>query len=735
MMHVRLWVGIVGLSGLMALGGCTAQLLHRDGMAMIAEGQLENGLEALARAVQADPNDVVLRKDYYMARSSVVANLLQSARQKQLGGDYAAATAELRRVQVIEPANTAAAQELQDLRRAGAHDQTVTLARHALETGDTGQAGALLRSVLADNPRHRAALNVQEQIEQSRFSEHFTEISLTESYPNPMNLEFRDAHVRQILEAMSRTSDINFIFDKDVPSDVKTTVILRNATIDDAIGLILRNSQLRRKILNKSTVQIYPDTPEKRKEYQELVVRAFYLHDASAVQIQNVLKSLLKLKDIVVDERLNLVTVRDTPEAIRLAERLVALHDLAEPEVMLELEVLEIQRDDLLKFGVQWPNQFSLVLPAGSAGAGSLTLDELKGLNSSRLGLAVGNPTLNLRQDVGMSNLLANPRIRVHNREKANILIGDKVPVITTTSNATGFVAENVQYLDVGLKLTAEPVIHPSSDVSIRLNLEVSSIANQVSTPNGSVAYQVGTRNASTFLRLRDGETQVLAGLINDQDRRSASGVPGLSRLPLIGRLFAAPQNSSSKTEIVLSITPRVVRPALRSAAQPVEFWSGTENGLDTRPLRLADSHEQPKQAASAAPAQAGAPSVSAGPPQALQFIWGGPNQIKVGEEVTLSMRVIAPPGMAAGVFRVGIDNAVFDIVEAVGQDEAGANSVSVDRAAHEVVLGLSAPMDGQLLALKLRARVPAAASPVRVVGPAPGNEAAGVPYAITVQP
>ncbi len=710
--------GALGLAVLWAVCGCAGQALHRSGMERMAAGDMEAGLAALAQAVQAAPRDAALRKDYQLAKLGATGTLLQSAQQKQAQDDFAGAEAELRRLQALDPANGAAAQALQNLRRAAQTDATVAEARKAHDRGDTGQASALLVQALADDPRHLAALELQRLVEQPRARAQFADVSLRESHPQPVNLDFRDAGVRQVLEALSHTTDINFIFDKDVPADVRTTVILRNANIDEAVSLILRNSQLRSKVLNRNTVQIYPDTPEKRRENQELVVRAFYLQDAGAVQIQTVLKSLLKLKDIVIDERLNLVTVRDTPEAIRLAERLVALHDLAEPEVMLELEVLEVQRDDLLKLGVQWPNQFTVV-PLASGGL-NLTLDELKRLNSTRLGVAFNNPSVNLRQDASLTNLLANPRIRVHNREKANILIGDKVPVITTTSNATGFVAENVQYLDVGLKLAAEPVIHPSSDVSIRLNLEVSSIASQVSTPNGTVAYQVGTRNASTFLRLRDGETQVLAGLISDQDRRSASGVPGLSRLPLLGRLFTAPTDSATKTEIVLSITPHVVRPPARAAAQPVEFWSGTESSLDVKPLRLGEAAQGSAVAASTA-----APPAAV--PVAPQFVWSGPNQVKPGDEFTLSLRAIAP--LPAGA--LGLDVAGLELLDARGGSDAGPNTVTFEQGTRTAGVNLTAPVNGQLLSLTLRAPAAAGQASVRLAGPA----APASPYLITVQP
>lgn len=706
-MRFRLWMAAVAMA---ILSGCGAQMLHRRGMEMIGRGDVDGGLTALAEAVKAEPHNAALRKDFYNVTEQAVVRLIDSARKLGAAGDWQGAQTQLRKVLAIEPSNSAALQELGGLRRTARQADMLAEARRAHAAGQTEQAAGLVTAILADDARHRGALALQRELDEPGFRAQFRPPILKDRYAKPIDMDFREASVRQILEALARTSDINFIFDKDVSADLKTSIILRNADIDEAVNLILRNTQLRSKMLNKNTVQIYPDTPEKRREYQELVVRAFYLQDAAAPQIQTVLKSLLRMKDIVIDERLNLVTVRDTPEAIRLAERLVALHDLAEPEVMLDLEVIEVQRDALLKLGVQWPNQFGVVPLIGSGG--TYTLDELRALNSSKLGLTFGNPSINLRQDAGLTNLLANPRIRVHNREKANVLIGDKVPVITTTSTATGFVAENVQYLDVGLKLAAEPVIHPSNDVSIRLNLEVSSIASQVSTPNGSVAYQVGTRNASTFLRLHDGETQILAGLISDQDRHSASGVPGLSRLPLIGRLFTAPSDSTVKTEIVLSITPRVVRPAARAEGQAVEFWSGTESGLDTKPMRLSDGVGQnapPDGTAGSASAAAPASVVQPGTPATVQFVWSGPNQAAPGEQFDLALRAIA--AAPTGPFRISADAAALQIVDALD-----ANGNAVERTADTVAVTLPQPFDGQLVTIRLRARA-AGAGAIRIQG------------------
>jgi general secretion pathway protein D len=197
---------------------------------------------------------------------------------------------------------------------------------------------------------------------------------------------------------------------------------------------------------------------------------------------------------------------------------------------------------------------------------------------------------LQLRQEDTATTVLANPRIRVKNKEKARIHIGDRVPVITTTAAATGgFVSESVTYLDVGLRLEAEPLVHLEDEVAIKVALEVSNIAREVKGTNSStLAYQIGTRNANTNLRLRDGETQILAGLISDEDRRSANRVPGLGELPVVGRLFSSTRESIGRTEVVLLITPRVLRTLARPDARAIEFAAGTESSTGARPGPIA---------------------------------------------------------------------------------------------------------------------------------------------------
>ena len=323
------------------------------------------------------------------------------------------------------------------------------------------------------------------------------------------------------------------------------------------------------------------------------MVKSFYLGNADAKSSMIMLKTLLKMRDIHVDDRLNLLVIRDTPEAIRLAEKIIAAQDLAEPEVMLDVEVLEVKRGRLLDLGVQYPSQFSLLnLPPSTTtslvdgivtnttpSAPVLTIDSLRHIARSDIAISP-TPAVNFRKDNSDVNILANPRIRVKNREKAKIHIGDKVPVITSNTTATGVVSESVSYLDVGLKLDVEPSVLMREDVQIKVGLEVSNIVREIRSNSGTLTYQIGTRNAGTTLRLKDGETQVLAGLISDEDRSSSNRIPGLGDIPLLGRLFSNQRDERSKTEIVLLITPRILRSDASRLPVLTEFRGGTENAI-----------------------------------------------------------------------------------------------------------------------------------------------------------
>jgi general secretion pathway protein D len=215
-----------------------------------------------------------------------------------------------------------------------------------------------------------------------------------------------------------------------------------------------------------------------------------------------------------------------------------------------------------------------------SGGTSTITLHDLEHLTSREVAVTIGSATANANAQDSNAKLLTNPRIRVRNHEKAKILIGERVPNITSTATSTGFLSQSVNYLDVGLTLVVEPTVYLNDDVGIKVGLEVSNIISQVTTQSGTSAYEIGTRNATTSLRLKNGETDILAGLIDSQERTSGNKIPGLGDLPLIGRLFGATTDDDRNTEIVLAITPHLIRNLQRPDAANALFDSGTENSL-----------------------------------------------------------------------------------------------------------------------------------------------------------
>jgi general secretion pathway protein D len=304
-----------------------------------------------------------------------------------------------------------------------------------------------------------------------------------------------------------------------------------------------------------------------------------------------------------------------------MAERLVASLDVAEAEVMLEVEVLEISSSRLHDLGIQYPGSATLTPSSlGTGGTAGLVLSDLSHQNSDTIKITPLSVTLNAMKQAGLTNTLASPRIRARSKEKAKILIGSRLPVITNsvtpTAAGTPVVTGNVQYLDVGLTLEVQPTVHLDRDVAIKVNLEVSSLLKQIQTNSGTIAYEIGTRNANTLLRLKDGETQILAGLIQDSDTRTANTIPGLGDIPVLGHLFGTHHADREKDEIVLSITPRIIRMQPRPPSDMTEFWYGSESRTRTRPYSSDAAEAGPRTGAGSGPMSATEPPRVAPAPQ-----------------------------------------------------------------------------------------------------------------------
>jgi general secretion pathway protein D len=568
------------------LAGCATSGTFQEGQQLAAQGRHEQALPRFEAALRETPDRAEVRLAVASTRERIAGQWLQQAEQALAAGRRDEADALAARTLALDPANARARQLIESARLERRRAQWQVEAEAAWARGDAEAALSRLAAILGEAPGDAVALRLRDAIEASRATP-APDAKLAAALARPVSIEFKDASLKQVFEVLARTSGINFIFDKEVKGDEPTTVYLRRATVKEILAAVLLAQQLEQRTIDAGTILIYPNTPAKARDHQALTIKTFYLTNADPKAVAGTLRTILKAKDIVVDEKQNMIVMRDTPEAVRLAEKLLALHDLPEPEVMLEVEILEVKRSRLLDLGIHWPDLLTLTPISKIAGA-ALTLADLRGMNSANVGASITPLTLAAGKGESDANLLANPRIRARNRETAKILIGDRVPNITTTATATGFVAETVQYVDVGLKLDVQPVIYLDNEVAIRISLEVSNIVDQVKTKSGTLAYQIGTRNASTVLRLKDGENQVLAGLISDAERSSASKVPGLGDIPVVGRLFGMRNDDGQKTELMLSITPRLVRGMARPALARTEFDSGTEGSLRTRGPDLA---------------------------------------------------------------------------------------------------------------------------------------------------
>ena len=557
----------------------TAKVAQKEAKELIEAGQYEAGLARIEDGLRENPRDTELHLALSHGRARSITALMTEADQDRAKRSFAAARMGYGRVLTIEPNNRRAQDSLRQLDYLRSMDEKLELARGDLRRGDIYGADRQVKQILELDPKNDGALELQGSIRlvQSRNVVQYPQ--LRTRLDRPVTLEFRDANLKTIFEVLSQVAGLNFIFDKDLRPDMKATIFVRDVRIEDAVALLLQQNQLHQKVVNENTLLIYPDSPQKLKDYQELVMRTFYLTSIDANTALNMIKTMLKTRDVFVDERLNTLTMRDSEDAVRMAEKLLQSQDQSNPEVVLEVEVMEVARQRILDLGLQWPNTFGVL---NSAGGDVTVLDQLKGITSSRISISP-SPQVKINAQDNDINTLASPVIRVSNREQARIHIGQRVPIISATavpSTQGPVITESVTYLDVGLKLEVQPTVHLNNEVAIKIALEVSNATPLQPTRQGTIPVQVDTRNAQTTLRLHDGETQILAGLVRNDHGATGNKIPGLGDIPWLGRLFGSNKDTVGQSELVLSITPRIVRNLPYQSPSDMEFPTGTETSM-----------------------------------------------------------------------------------------------------------------------------------------------------------
>lgn len=565
----RLWpVIVLGLSTLL-LPSCG--LFPPKLNASTPEGKVHE----LAQQVAEHPADVILRNRWFREREQAINALSAEAEAADAKGDIATAKQVYARILTLDPHYIKAL----DYERASEREVVLRkqLDQVKQHMDKPKQALKEVRDILLEQPTNTEAQTLEKQLIAMEPRARAALPQLQTSLNKPVTLELRDANIKVVFEALSRATGVNFVLDKDIKPETKASVFVKKMPIEDAIDMVLASNGLQKKVLSPTSALVYPATQQKNKDYQDLLIRNFYFANTSAKQCADMLRTILKIRDVYVDERLNMLVLRDRPEVLALAEKMIKAQDIADPEVMLEIEVMEISRSKLQNLGIIYPGSLTVL-------DSQLTLEALKRIKSNDIGVSP-NPSVQFKTTDTDLNLLSNPRIRVKNNEKAKVLVGNKVPVITTNTTANVGTSESVSYVDVGLKLEVEPRVMLDDFVSIKVNLEVSSLGEAITLSNNSKVYNIGTRNATTMLRLKHGETQILAGLIQDSERKNADKVPGLGEIPILGRLFSRHNDEKQKTEIVLAITPKVISNVTLPEATFSEYWSGTDTVISDKPL------------------------------------------------------------------------------------------------------------------------------------------------------
>lgn len=598
---MRIWKQMMAILLIAAIAGCainnktfsTRNLDFIDGQKLIADGEFENGMQKLEKAAREEPENTEIRTVLIRQRDEIIGKLLFDADNTRFSGDLNGAEQKYQRVLNLFPFHERAKEGLEAVESERRHIASVETAKELLARNDVTGAETIIRAVLQENPTQSHARQLISQINSRIARAEITDLTLETAFKKPLTIEFKDTDLKSVFEIMARTAGINFVFDKDIRQDTKISVFVRNNTVEDILKLLLMTNQLAYKALNSNSLLIYPNTPAKQKDYQELVVRSFHVAHTDVKQMVAMIRGIVKAKDIYVNEQLNLFIIRDTLEAIRLVERLVTLNDHAEPEVMLDVAILEIGRDNTFLLGPNLPKSvtFSGLTGAGAAAAPANAL--LNQIGSGDLGLksfTISNQVkIDFAQSLSYADVLANPRIRVSNREKAKIHIGTKQPMFTANvqPGINSILTSTPTFIDIGIKLDVEPRIGLNNDVTMKVTLEVSNTNGFETGPGNARAPIIVNRSAETILTLKDGESQVLAGLIQNEDKRSVSGIAGLLNIPGLDRLLSGQDIRRRKTEVVLLITPRVIRNVAKPTNKESEFHFGTASDPGILPVTI----------------------------------------------------------------------------------------------------------------------------------------------------
>jgi general secretion pathway protein D len=567
------------LSSGFSVAGCSAGAsAYRRGATSAQQGEWDAAVVHYTRAANEDPDKIEYRMALERALIEASAFHVQQAQKKLAAEDLDGAVEELELAVNLHPANRYAQGILQETR---------------------------------DRLKERQA--IQEEAEsfeerRRRAQELFGGRPILEpSSIAPIQLRFaEDTSLQKIFEVLSKLSGINILFDESF-RDKRVTIDLVDVSFEEALDKLALINRLFYKVVDPSTIIIVPDNAQKHRQYDDLVLRTFYIVNAEVNTVANMLRTIAGIQRVQPNPELKSITVRATPDQVAVAERIIELNDKTKSEIMLDIEILEVNKDKALAFGLR-AAEYEVSLGFSPAGqdpdTGAIRLNRLASVDTSDFLLTLPNSaTFRLFKSNSEARILAAPKLRASEGQPAELRLGEEVPVPVTsfvsqfgtpggvpTTPVTSF-----QYRNVGVNVTITPKVFVDGEIELQLTLETSSQLR--STTIGGIDLPVfGLRNVTNTVRLRDGETNIVGGLISEEERKTISGFPGIVDIPLLNKIFASNLEGNITRDVVFSITPHIIRAPRVSEGDLAPLPMGTEQQIKVpgdRP-RIFDAGEEP---------------------------------------------------------------------------------------------------------------------------------------------
>jgi general secretion pathway protein D len=654
---------------------------------LMEQSKWEEAAVAYQSALKDDPFNPTLQAKLRAAKGRVAAGHHEQGRAALKERNLPQAIEALKRAVTLNPSNPEYQAALAEALRFKDAQDRLAIGQKLLKAGRLEDAAEAFAQALELDPDLKAA---QDGLVQLAEKQKAMQTPLTGSR-QPITLKFQSARTKEVFEVLARSAGINFLFDKDMKDD-PVTIFIKDASFEEALHLILTTQNLFMRRVAPDTILVIPKTKQKLDQYQDLMIRTFYLSTAKAKDMVNLLRTMLETKRIFVNEDLNAIVMRDSADKVKLAERIILANDRKPGEVLFEIEVLEVDKTLGDKFGVTFAKQAgagafpSTSLPPSITGAAaSFTYQQLTNIGPA--GYLFTLPTsflVDFLKTESDAKTLANPKIRVVNNKQAKINIGDKVPILLSNTTTTPGISTgttpaqstitSIEFKDTGVKLTVEPSIHLNNDVTIKFQIEVTRLGDKVTlqaatTTQAAVEqFRFGTRTAETTLSLKDGESVVLGGLIQDEDRTTVQKVPGLGDIPVLGGIFKSTTHDVVRTDVILTITPKIVRALEIPGMDDQAFWSGTEETYGVKQLfgetglHAAISTAPPGPSPSLPESQAPRPpSLSA----TLSFLPPDKN-IVVGQETRLDILISNIDDLTEGTLTVSFDPKILEFRQAL---------------------------------------------------------------------